>query len=129
VDANLDINADAVEVKQSIRFLTLLMRLLYVMDGGGHNDHQDTGGLMSNNDLPCNKCKGQHHPADDCQTRERKRIIEKPVVTDRYGDMGIKPDTIQIDRNVAEEWMVSALICKCEEDRLMIENIRKALGR
>lgn len=29
---------------------------------------------MSNNELPCSKCLGQHHPADECvNTRNRSK--------------------------------------------------------
>ena len=26
---------------------------------------------MSNNSLPCSKCRGQHHPADECSEPDR----------------------------------------------------------
>lgn len=43
---------------------------------------------MSNNDLPCSKCRGQHHPADECvNTPEMKytdwvRVLRKLSTSD-----------------------------------------------
>jgi hypothetical protein len=38
------------------------------------------GKTMSNNSLPCSKCRGQHHPADECvdtaEMSEREKLIE-----------------------------------------------------
>ena len=35
---------------------------------------------MSNNDLPCNKCKGQHHPADECQADPYRKLAEEIAI-------------------------------------------------
>jgi hypothetical protein len=32
---------------------------------------------MSNNDLPCTRCKGQHHPADECCPIDYKKLYSE----------------------------------------------------
>lgn len=50
---------------------------------------------MSNNDLPCDKCKGQHHPMDFCPNEYRRekftkkgRIIPCPFCGKKTGFIG-----------------------------------------